>query len=45
VGAFLLIGGIWLFLWCGELLKAPQSVIPRHDPRVEGNWQEVIEHA
>jgi len=44
LGAPLLLGGIWLLFWCGQLSGAPQPVVPRHDPRVEGTWQEVIEH-
>jgi hypothetical protein len=39
-----LIGGIWLWLWAQQLLTGERPVLPAHDPRLEGHWQEVIEH-
>ena len=44
VGTPLLIGGIWLWLWARELMVRNAPVVPVHDPRLEGNWQEVVEH-
>ncbi len=36
LGAPMLIGGVWLTLWAG--LVAGKTVVPQHDPRVEGYW-------
>jgi hypothetical protein len=41
-GAPLLIGGIWLWLWAGQVRGRP--MVPVHDPRIEGNFQEVVEY-
>src|SRR5262249_41207030 len=43
-GMPLLIGGIWLFFWVREMRRG-RSILPEHDPRLEGNWLEVVEHA
>jgi hypothetical protein len=42
LGTPLLLGGIWLWLWAGQMRGRP--VVPVHDPRLEGNFQEVVEH-
>jgi hypothetical protein len=51
LGAPLLLGGIWLFLWTGELMKSRQPVVPLHDPRfledahtLRGHGHEVVTH-
>jgi hypothetical protein len=41
-GAPLLLGGIWLWLWAGQVRG--RRMVPIHDPRVEGNFQEVVEY-
>lgn len=48
LGTPLLIGGIWLGLWAGQMRDQP--LVPVHDPRLEGDalhsvvGQEVVEH-
>jgi hypothetical protein len=42
LGTPLLLGGIWLWLWAGQMRG--RAVVPVHDPRLEGNFQEVVEH-
>ncbi len=44
VGFPLLLGGIWIWFWAAELLKAP-TLAPKHDPRLEAYLHEVAEHA
>lgn len=44
IGLPLLLGGIWLYFWAAQV-KRGRSILPEHDPRLEGNWQEVVEHA
>ena len=41
-GTPLLIGGIWLWLWAGQVRG--RALVPVHDPRIEGNFQEVVEY-
>lgn len=41
-GAPLLLGGIWLWMWAWQVKGKP--MVPVHDPRIAGRWQEVIEH-
>lgn len=42
LGTPLLIGGIWLWLWAGQIKD--RYLIPLHDPRLEGSLQGVAEH-
>jgi hypothetical protein len=42
LGTPLLIGGIWLWLWCGQIKD--RYLVPLHDPRLEGGLQGVAEH-
>lgn len=44
VGFPLLIGGIWVYFWAGELLKV-RTLAPEHDPRLRNYLYEVAEHA
>lgn len=44
VGFPLLLGGIWIWCWAAQLLKAP-SLAPEHDPRLRSYLYEVAEHA
>lgn len=44
VGAPVLIGGIWLWLWARELKAANTPIIPAHDPRIETHLHEVPAH-
>jgi hypothetical protein len=44
VGFVLLLGGIWVYCWAAELLKAP-SLAPEHDPRLRNYLYEVADHA
>lgn len=43
LGAPLLIGGIWLWLWAAQL-KQTRMVVPLHDPRFDMHWQEGVAH-
>jgi hypothetical protein len=43
IGAPLLIGGIWLFLWVGQLRG--KTLVPLHDPRLEEGLHGATEHA
>jgi len=42
VGAPLLLGGIWLWMWATQVKDEP--LVPAHDPRIEGHMLEVVEH-
>jgi hypothetical protein len=42
-GTPLLIGGIWLWIWAGQVRG--KTVVPLHDLRVEAGLQEAMEHA
>jgi hypothetical protein len=42
LGAPLLIGGIWLWLWAGQV--GDRYLVPLHDPRFEGALQGAVEH-
>ena len=44
VGFPLLIGGIWVYCWAAQLMKAP-TLAPQHDPRLRAYLYEVAEHA
>ena len=44
VGAPLLLGGIWLWCWCWQLKRRSEMLVPLRDPRLEGVWQQVVEH-
>lgn len=43
IGAPLLIGGIWLWLWAGQMRD--KTLVPAHDPRLEAHLREAIHHA
>jgi hypothetical protein len=43
LGTPLLIGGIWLWIWAGQVRG--KTVVPLHDPRLEAALQEAVEHA
>ena len=44
IGTPLLLGGVWLFLWAGQLQDRP--LVPFFDPRVQANLGELTgEHA
>jgi hypothetical protein len=36
IGAPLLLGGIWLYFWAGQMKG--RDLFPAHDPRMEGYW-------
>jgi hypothetical protein len=38
LGVPLLLGGIWLWAWSGQMRKANAPIVPQHDPRLEGFW-------
>jgi hypothetical protein len=42
LGTPLLIGGIWLWLWAGQIRD--RYLVPLHDPRLDGALQGVAEH-
>jgi hypothetical protein len=44
VGTPLLLGGIWLWFWAGQMKGNPMPMVPVHDPRLEGHWREVVKH-
>jgi hypothetical protein len=44
VGAPLLLGGIWLWAWAGQMQAKPVPMVPVHDPRLEGHLQEAVSH-
>jgi hypothetical protein len=44
VGTPLLLGGIWLWFWAGQVKGKPMPMVPVHDPRLEGHWQEAVTH-
>ncbi|MBW3637587.1 MAG: hypothetical protein KY445_14165 [Armatimonadetes bacterium] len=38
LGVPLLLGGIWLWAWSGQMRKENAPIVPQHDPRLEGYW-------
>jgi hypothetical protein len=42
LGAPLLLGGIWLFLWARAVEDRP--LVSAYDPRIEANLHEVVSH-
>lgn len=38
LGAPLLLGGIWLWAWSGQMRQANAPIVPQFDPRLEGFW-------